>query len=135
MAVKVVYDATRGLVQENDPTGAGGFEIKDAFLDQGVEGTAANPVVATNAGKAISTSGVTLVQTNANNDLVTLADGPANANIGQMKTIIYLKSGTNTNTDDLKVNANGGLITTLLDVGDVALLMWNGSDWLLVGQS
>ena len=87
MAVKVVYDSTRGLVQENDATGAGGFEIKDAFLDQGVEGTVAAPIVAVNGGTAITTSGVTLVKTNANNDLVTVADAAA-ANIGQMKTII-----------------------------------------------
>jgi len=132
MAVKVVYDSTRGLVQENDTTGAGGFEIKDAFLDQGVEGTVAAPIVAVNGGTAIATSGVTLVKTNANNDLVTVADAAA-ANIGQMKTIIYFSAADV--TDDLKVNANGQLLTTLLDQGDVALLMWNGTDWLLVGQS
>ena len=132
MAVKVVYDSTRGLVQENDATGAGGFEIKDAFLDQGVEGTVAAPIVAVNGGTAITTSGVTLVKTNANNDLVTVADAAA-ANIGQMKTIIYFSAADV--TDDLKVNANGQLLTTLLDQGDVALLMWNGTDWLLVGQS
>lgn len=133
MAVKVVYDSTRGLVQENDATGAGGFEIKDAFLDQGVEGTVAAPIVAVNGGTAITTSGVTLVKTNANNDLVTVADADA-ANIGQMKTIIYLV-GAGDAAHDLKVNANGQLLTTLLDQGDVALLMWNGTDWLLVGQS
>ena len=133
MAVKVVYDSTRGLVQENDATGAGGFEIKDAFLDQGVEGTVAAPIVAVNGGTAITTSGVTLVKTNANNDLVTVADAAA-ANIGQMKTIIYLV-GAGDAAHDLKVNANGQLLTTLEDQGDVALLMWNGTDWLLVGQS
>tara|TARA_A200000159_G_scaffold159253_1_gene177645 strand:+ start:279 stop:680 length:402 start_codon:yes stop_codon:yes gene_type:complete len=133
MAVKVVYDSTRGLVQENDATGAGGFEIKDAFLDQGVEGTVAAPIVAVNGGTAITTSGVTLVKTNANNDLVTVADADA-ANIGQMKTIIYLV-GAGDAAHDLKVNANGQLLTTLEDQGDVALLMWNGTDWLLVGQS
>lgn len=134
MAVKVVYDSTRGLVQENDATGAGGFEIKDAFLDQGVEGTVANPVVAVNGGKAITTSGVTLVKTNANNDKVTIADGPANANIGQMKTVIYIE-GAGAANHDLKIDANGNTVATLQDQGDVALLMWNGADWLLVGQS
>ena len=134
MAVKVVYDSTRGLVQENDTTGAGGFEIKDAFLDQGVEGTVANPVVAVNGGKAITTSGVTLVKTNANNDNVTIADGPANANIGHMKTVIYIE-GAGAANHDLKIDANGNTVATLQDQGDVALLMWNGADWLLVGQS
>lgn len=133
MAVKVVYDATRGLVQENDTTGAGGFEIKDAFLDQGVEGTVAAPIVAVNGGTAISTSGVTLVKTNANNDKVTLADATA-ANIGQMKTVIYL-GADGVDTDDLIIDANGATVATLGDKGDVALLIWNGEDWLLVGQS
>ena len=133
MAVKVVYDATRGLVQENDSTGAGGFEIKDAFLDQGVEGTVAAPIVATNAGKAISTSGVTLVKTNANDDKVTLADA-ADANIGQMKTVIYF-AAQNNNAHNLLIDANGTTVATLGDKGDVALLIWNGADWLLVGQS
>ena len=133
MAVKVVYDATRGLVQENDPTGAGGFEIKDAFLDQGVEGAANAPIPATQGGKAITTSGVTLVSTTANDDVVTVAN-PTATNIGQMKTVIYIKA--NNNAHNLLIKDSGAnTIATLQDKGDVALLMWSGANWLLVGQS
>ena len=137
MAVKVVYDATRGLVQENDTTGAGGFEIKDAILSEGVEGTAADPVDAgAGAGPNLSiTSGISLVETvlgqAAGN--VTVPNAAA-ANIGQIKVIVYKKE--NDPGDSLTVKGTGlGAGIALTDVGDVLMLMWTGDAWNVVGQT
>ena len=125
MAVKVVYDATRGLVQENDPTGAGGFDIKDTFLDQGTETVAA-------PGNAISPRGTSVVTTSADNDAVTLADGTA---VGQIKIVVYKEALSGTTTDNLVVTVANGNNVTLADEGDVAMLVWSGAKWLTVGQS
>lgn len=135
MAVKVVYDATRGLVQENDTTGAGGFEIKDAILSEGVEG-AADPIAATDPATELSlTLGVSLVKTTAAeaSGIVSVPNAEA-SNVGQIKTVIY--KAENAAGDTLTVSANGlGAGVTLNDVGDVLMLMWNGSAWNIVGQT
>lgn len=133
MAVKLTYDATKGLVQKEDPTGAGGFELTGAFISEGVEGADA-PVAAAaaaDANKDLATQGVSLVSTTAAADKVNVPD-PAAENIGQTKTVIY-KSAANA-ADTLVVHANGGAIATLADAGDLVMLMWDGSDWRVVGQ-
>lgn len=135
MAVKLVYDSTRGLVQENDPTGVGGFEMKDALISEGVEGTVAQPIVAAADGAAaveIAAKGVTLVSVTAVSDNVTVPDPADTTQIGLMKTII-LQSVANGGT--LVVKANGVNIGAVLDAaGEYILLMWGGADWLVVGQ-
>jgi hypothetical protein len=131
MAVKVVYDATRGLVQENDPTGAGGFDIKDTFLDQGTELN----ILAETAPAAIPALqpfGVSVVNTGVSGDSVTLADGTA---VGQIKIVVYKEALSGTTTDDLVVTVANGNDVTLADEGDVAMLVWSGAKWLTVGQS
>ncbi len=96
--------------------------------------TAAIGAAVANASQGISTTGVSLVKTTANNDGVTIADAAA-TNIGQMKTVIYV-SADNQATDNLLVkNAAAQTLATLGDAGDVALLMWSGASWLVVGQS
>jgi|13_taG_2_1085334.scaffolds.fasta_scaffold47545_2 hypothetical protein len=137
MAVKVVYDATRGLVQENDTTGAGGFVIKDTIISEGVEGTAADPVAAAaDPGPALSiSSGISLVKTtlDAAAGVVSVPDADA-SNIGQIKTVVYKTE--NAPGDSLTVKGTGlGAGIQLADVGDVLMLMWTGTAWNIVGQT
>lgn len=136
MAVKVVYDATRGLVQENDTTGAGGFEIKDAILSEGVEGAEGAIDGAANPGPNLSlTLGVSLVDSAIAASFVTVPDAPA-TNIGQIKTVIYSEDseGSGGNVKVLGTGLPAGGVE-LADVGDVLMLMWNGSAWNIVGQT
>ena len=135
MAVKVVYDATRGLVQENDTTGVGGFEMKDAILSEGVEGKDAAVDGAGGAGPNLSlTLGVSLVDSAIAAANVTVPDAAA-ANIGQIKTVIYSEdSDGNGGAVTVKGTGLGGGIE-LADVGDVLMLMWNGAAWNVVGQT
>jgi len=137
MAVKVVYDATRGLVQENDTTGAGGFEIKDAILSEGVEGAEGAVDGAATPGPNLSvTLGVSLVDSAIAASFVTVPNAPA-SNIGQIKTVIYSEdsegSGGSVRVLGTGLPAPNGV--ELADVGDVLMLMWNGSAWNIVGQT
>jgi|11_taG_2_1085331.scaffolds.fasta_scaffold05966_7 hypothetical protein len=129
MAVKVVYDATRGLVQENDSTGVGGFQIKDVSLTEGTD--TAN---ATAAGVDIPAVGVTLASTTGGGDAngkVKIANGTV---IGQQKTVIYLAEAAAGDNLLIRTAADGALAT--LDVaGDVAVFIWSGASWLLVNQA
>ena len=137
MAVKVVYDATRGLVQENDSTGAGGFVIKDTILSEGVEGAAPAIAGAGSPGPDLSvTLGVSLVDSAIAGSFVTVPNAPA-TNIGQIKTVIYSENSSG-GAASVKVLGTGlpapnGI--ELSTVGDVLMLMWNGSAWNVVGQT
>lgn len=136
MAVKVVYDATRGLVQENDSTGAGGFVIKDTILSEGVEGATQAVDGAASPGPNLSvTLGVSLVDSAIAASFVTVPDAPA-ANIGQIKTVIYSED-SDTNGGNVKVLGTGlpGAGVELADVGDVLMLIWTGTAWNIVGQT
>ena len=128
MAVKVVYDSTRGLVQENDSTGAGGFEIKDAFISQGSESVNA---AAAGADALLSPKGVSIITSAAGNDHVRLQDGTS---VGQQKIIVHEAGGQNLSVEN---SAGTDLIAAAdtFNTGDVALLMWNGSAWLVVASS
>lgn len=135
MAVKVVYDATRGLVQENDITGVGGFEIKDTILSEGVEGSVAAVDGAATPGPDLSvTLGVSLVDSAIAASFVTVPDAPA-ANIGQIKTVIYSEDSDGGAGSVTVLGTGLGAGVVLADVGDVLMLMWNGSAWNIVGQT
>ena len=130
MAVKVVYDATRGLVQENDTTGVGGFQIKDVSFTEGSD--TAN---ATAAGVDIPAVGVTLATTTGGADAngkVKIANGTV---IGQQKTVIYLAEAAGGGDNLLIRTAGDGALTTLDEAGDVAVFIWSGAAWLLVNQA
>lgn len=135
MAVKVVYDATRGLVQENDTTGAGGFEIKDAFISQGSEGTQQAPIeaAAAAANQNILARGVSLVKAVAAGGLdeVELQNGTA---VGQQKIII---SHSTSNADLVVKDESGSTVITAgtISAGDVALCIWTGTAWKLAANS
>lgn len=136
MAVKVVYDATRGLVQENDATGVGGFQIKDVSLTEGSDTFDAVAGVNVAAAAALPATGVSLVTIGAGADntlkFCKLANGSA---VGQQKTIIVVAdNGTGVNltvrnaadTDNLVADGDG------LALGEVAVLVWDGSVWRVV---
>mgnify|MGYP001308576096 CR=1 FL=1 len=135
MAVKVVYDATRGLVQENDTTGAGGFEIKDAFISQGSEGTQQAPIeaAAAAANQDILARGVSLVKAVAAGGLdeVELQNGTA---VGQQKIIV---SHSTSNTDLVVKDESGNTVIAsgVISAGDVALCIWTGTAWKLAANS
>ena len=124
MAVKVVYDATRGLVQENDATGVGGFQIKDVSLTEGSE-----TVAATQAGAAASALGVTLGTTTAAGDILLIAAG---SSVGQQKTVIYKTENAVGDSLVLKNAAGDVTFATLDEQGDVAVLVWDGAIWRVV---
>ena len=124
MAVKVVYDATRGLVQENDTTGVGGFQIKDVSLTEGSE-----TVAATQAGAAASALGVTLGTTTAAGDILLIAAG---SSVGQQKTVIYKTEAAVGDSLVLKNAAGDVTFATLDEQGDVAVLVWDGAIWRVV---
>lgn len=60
-------------------------------------------------------------------DAGTLADG---ATIGQLKKIQFIVDGGDATLTP--TNLDNGTTITFADVGDFALLMWNGTDWVLV---
>ncbi len=136
MAVKVVYDATRGLVQENDTTGAGGFEIKDAFISQGSEGTQQAPIeaAAVAADQNILARGVSLVKAVAAGGLteVELQDGTS---VGQQKIII--SAAASDAALEVKSEAGADIIAAAdtFNAGDVALCIWTGTAWQVVASS
>lgn len=84
------------------------------------------PQTLTGAGAVNLTSLVTILVTTGANAL-TLADGTA----GQIKIIVMLTdggAGTLTPT-----NLAGGTTLTFDDVGDAAALVFNGTDWCVIG--
>jgi len=131
MAVKVVYDATRGLVQENDTTGVGGFEIKDAFISQGTENVNAAAAAAT---ADIVARGVSIVTTVAAGGLteVELQDGTS---VGQQKIII--SAAASDAALEVKSEAAADIIAAgdTFNAGDVALCIWTGTAWQVVASS
>lgn len=131
MAVKVVYDATRGLVQENDTTGVGGFDIKDAFISQGTEDVNA---AAAAADADIVARGVSIVTTVAAGGLteVELQDGTS---VGQQKIII--SAAASDAALEVKSEAAAEIIAAAdtFNAGDVALCIWTGTAWQVVASS
>jgi len=67
---------------------------------------------------SVATTGVTF----------TLADGTY---VGQVKKIQMIVDGT----ADATVTFNGNATIVFADAGDVAVLMWNGSDWIPIELS
>jgi hypothetical protein len=139
MAVKVVYDATRGLVQENDATGVGGFQIKDVSLTEGSDTFNAVATGAVGAAEALPATGVSLVTLAAGNDgnlkFCKLADGSA---VGQQKTIIVVDDnaqGVNLTVKNEDNNATLVADGDSLAVGDVVVLVWDGNVWRVVNQT
>ena len=139
MAVKVVYDATRGLVQENDTTGVGGFQIKDVSLTEGSDTFAAVATGDVDASTALPAVGVSLVTLGTGNaaakKFCKLADGTV---IGQQKTIIVVaNNGQNVNLTVKNAGNTAAIIADgdNLNLGDVAVLVWSGSSWLVVNQT
>ena len=139
MAVKVVYDATRGLVQENDSTGVGGFQIKDVSLTEGTDSFNAviqGGVAAANALPAVGVSLVTIGEGNANTKkFCKLANGTV---VGQQKTIIVVAN--NGQAVNLTVRNAGDTADIIgngagFDLNDVAVLVWSGSSWLVINQT
>ena len=138
MAVKVVYDATRGLVQENDASGVGGFQIKDVSLTEGTDSFDAVAQGGVAGAAALPAVGVSLVTSAVGNDaLLTfckVADGTV---IGQQKTIIHLSD--NGQGNDLVVRNAGDTADVVADgsfgVGDVVVLIWSGATWLKVNET
>lgn len=133
MAVKVVYDATRGLVQENDATGVGGFQIKDVSLTEGSDTFNAVAAAAIGAAAALPATGVSLVTLAANDAKVCkLENGSA---VGQQKTIIVVADnaqGTNLTVKNAAANVDLVADGDSLALGEVAVLVWDGSVWRVV---
>ena len=139
MAVKVVYDATRGLVQENDATGVGGFQIKDVSLTEGSDTFDAVAQGDVAAAAALPATGVSLVTLGAGNaaakKFCKLANGTV---IGQQKTIVVLaNNGQDVHLTVRNAADDGDIIGdgADLDLGDVAVLVWSGATWLVVNQT
>lgn len=128
----MVFDTTTGaqkvtvtpnLVIGTKATGAGSTFVP--FIPIGphttsVAATAAIPI----------TNFYSTLDSNAGATTQTLADG---AVIGQLKKIKMIVD----NGDDVVTPANlaGGTTITFADVGDVALLMWSGTEWVAIELS
>lgn len=139
MAVKVVYDSTRGLVQENDATGVGGFQIKDVSITEGSDTFDAVVQGGVGAAAALPATGVSLVTLGVGNaatkKFCKLANGTV---IGQQKTIVVLANNGQDVHLTVRNAADGGDIigdAAELDLGDVAVLVWSGAAWLVVNQT
>jgi len=139
MAVKVVYDSTRGLVQENDATGVGGFQIKDVSLTEGSDTFDAVIQGGVGAAAALPATGVSLVTIGAGNDadkkFCKLANGTV---VGQQKTIIVLANNGQAVNLTVRNAADGADLIAdgaALNLGDVAVLVWSGASWLVVNQT
>ena len=136
MAVKVVYDSTRGLVQENDATGVGGFQIKDVSLTEGSEEKEA---AAAGADAILTATGVSLVDVTGDNHQVQIPKGTV---IGQQKTVIVkIKQNANAahNLHILGVDSGDAAQVLVGDnvigQGDVVVCVWSGAAWLVVNQT
>lgn len=136
MAVKVVYDATRGLVQENDATGVGGFQIKDVSLTEGSEEKEA---AAAAADAILSATGVSLVDVTADNHQVQIPKGTV---VGQQKTVIVKIKVQGNQANNLHIkgvdSADAAQVLVgdnVITHGDVVVCMWDGNDWRVVNQT
>ena len=138
MAVKVVYDATRGLVQENDTTGVGGFQIKDVSFTEGTDTFNAVVQAGVAAAAALPAVGVSLITSAVgNNALLTfckVADGTVT---GQQKTIIHLSDNAQGNNLVVRDSGDAADIVAAgtFGVGDVVVLIWSGTKWLKINET
>jgi hypothetical protein len=85
--------------------------------------------IAAGAGGAINvTSYFTNISTDAGGDAFTLANG---AVIGQLKEIYLLVDGGG-NATITPANLASGTTITMNDAGDSVILLWNGTDWVVI---
>jgi hypothetical protein len=130
-------DATMSNAGVVTVTGAtGNFQAGGYISNAG--GTLVWPVIPTTAGtQALSGPGavnITSYQTQftstGTGDALTLADA---AIAGHLKKITYVAEGGGADTGVLTpTNLAGGTTLTFNAVGDYAVLMWNGADWLVI---
>lgn len=133
--VKVVINDSKGLVQ----SAGSGFEVEQTNLSVGglagagaLAGTAApdSPAQGETGAVSIATTR-TLLETDADNDAWTLADGTAT---GQLKSIRLETDGGG----DMVVtpsNLADGSTITFDTAGDEVLLVWDGSNWRVLLNS
>lgn len=118
-------------------TGANGNFTAGGYISN-AGGTLVWPTIPTTAGtQALSGPGavnITSFQTQftstGTGDALTLADA---AIAGHLKKITYVAEGAGGDTGVLTpTNLAGGTTLTFNAVGDYAVLMWNGTDWLVI---
>ena len=114
---EIGWGAAFDIVSTDDLILSGQIEAGDPFVSYSGPGA----VAPTDPYVSISTTGA---------DAFTLADGEALGN----KIVIYMAAdgGDGTLTPS---NLLGGTTITFNDVGDSAELLWNGSDWVMIGGS
>lgn len=94
--------------------------------------SAAQDNIAAGTGGAISiTTHLTTIATDAGGDAFTLADG---ATVGQLKKIQLIVDGGGDATIT-PTNLNGGTTITMADVGDLVVLLWDGTGWDVIERS
>lgn len=103
---------------------SGSSTLYSAFYPSGAIQT-----IAAGTGGAINvTSYFTNISTDAGGDAFTLADG---AVIGQLKEIYLLADGGG-NATITPANLASGTTITMNDAGDSVILLWNGTDWVVI---
>ena len=148
MATKVNYNSTQGLVQELDPTGAGGFLVNGSEIGQKTLTFTEVNATASNAKVAVEPSfDIFLVTTSGPGQFFSLAAGNY---YGQIVSVFH-KSNTDVGngagslhvaakwggTDFKTLNPDGMSTTTTLNAsGKLSLrAQWIGDRWININRS
>lgn len=105
------------------------FKVGDNTLYASFVPSGAIQNITAGTGGAINvTSYFTTINTDAGGDAFTLANGTV---IGQLKKIYLLVDGGG-NAVITPVNLAAGTTITMNDAGDYVVLLWNGTDWVVI---
>jgi len=105
------------------------FTSGESTLYSGFYPSGAIQSISAGTGGAINiTSYFTNISTDAGGDAFTLANGSV---IGQLKEIYLLVDGSG-NATITPANLAGGTTITMNDAGDSVILLWNGTDWVVI---
>jgi hypothetical protein len=102
----------------------GGNTLHAAFVPSG----AIQNITAGTGGAINVTSYFTIINTDAGGDAYTLANGTV---VGQLKKIYLLVDGGG-NAVITPANLAAGTTITMNDAADYVVLLWNGTDWVVI---
>lgn len=90
---------------------------------------AQNDIVAGTGGAILVTNYLTTINTDADGDAFTLANGTVK---GQMKKILLVVDGGGNGVVTPATAFAGGTTATFGDAGDFLILQWNGTSWIVI---
>lgn len=121
----VAYSTTAASLQRFNPTTEAFVNVAEGAF---VPAVAQNDIAAGTGGAIIVTNYLTTINTDAGGDAFTLANGTV---VGQLKKILLVVDGGG---DAVITPANlaGGTTITMADATDYVILVWDGTNWIVV---